>query len=235
MSTDLFGHPVVDPVLPSPKPQLSIDEQLQVLSTRKHRNEYLQSRYARIISSDNKARRLIEKLNNGSNKLLFADIAGFLSKPIIKFRGKKKQRPEVELLSEDFDEDETRDVSIPYAPWGEPWIVDKNGLSWSFEAVHFLQHIVFWESVEILGMAKCEEWKWNVLKWIFEPAYRHRYIFDKRINRSHKLEWHERDETFSFHNTAIAARVDPEELRELLRRELAPEVIKAICDYHWIV
>lgn len=83
------------------------------------------------------------------------------------------------------------------------------------EKLPFTQVRVFWRSMEELVLNNNEQEKLSVRpKWIFRPARYKRYIYDKRIGRSHCLEVHEREEPFTFHNCCIAARVDEEGVRE---------------------
>jgi hypothetical protein len=82
--------------------------------------------------------------------------------------------------------------------------------------------------MEELALNNNEQEKWSVLRWIFRPAIWKHYVYDKRIGRSHCFEVHERDETFSFHNCCIAARVDEDTVREGVRRNIPVEVVKAV-------
>jgi hypothetical protein len=127
---------------------------------------------------------------------------------------------------EDEDEEET-DVDISYAPSGKVFIQTHRDLKWSREGIIDLQNHLFHRSIEELGNKNNELDQWSVLRWIFAPAIQ--YMWRKTSEgKVVTEEVHERDNPFSFHNCAIAARVDAETLREGIRRNLAPDVIIAI-------
>lgn len=174
-----------------------------------------------------------EAMAQNPAQALFDEVLAFLRRPLFTVGGmdcRQSERWGVEMLNEE-PENEPPDPwerPIAYEAWGEPWIEDRNGFSTSFEGIGHLQKLVFWESLEEMGLINNELEKWSVLKWVFTPAIRKLYIFDRRINRSHCLPWHERDHPFSFHNCCIAARVDEEDIRNGFRRNVPAEIIQAV-------
>lgn len=207
MVTDLFGHPL---------PVVILDHKPSK---------------PRIASPDAKRRKLLRQLSESKNGLLFEDILDLLKAPLI------SQLPVAHPyasdiggipVAQDEDEEMVDQVSIPYEAWGTPFVTDSKGHQWSMESLLFTQVRIFWRSMEELVLHNNETEKWSVLKWIFRPARYKRYIYDKRMGRSHCLEVHEREEPFTFHNCCIAARVDEEGVREGVRRSLPDEVVQAI-------
>jgi hypothetical protein len=127
---------------------------------------------------------------------------------------------------------------------------------WSLEGCRLLQYVVGWESLMSLG-TRINERKLNevaeqpiesraeffgnlldafwaprkaVIKWMLTPAIRKRYIYDKRLGRSHELITHENDEPFSFHNCCLALGADEDILRDGVRRTIPLEIIQEIED-----
>lgn len=118
---------------------------------------------------------------------------------------------------------EGRDSDIPFEKWGEVWVETRGGLTWSREGIFFLQVQLFWDSLVELTLKNNESEKWDVLKWIFKPAIRGFYYYGLP-----KVEWHEHDEPFSFHNCCNAVRVRADVIRDTLRKRTDPEIMKAI-------
>ena len=221
MLTDLFGAPLQVTQPKSPKQ----------FTPRFLREEAKRAKFHRMIASEKKTRKFVAELEGKPMGALFIDVLDYLKLPLVRVwpGTKESERASVALQPETGNEvDGVVEPDIPYEAWGAIWVVDRNGLSWSQEAIGFLQVQVFWESLEELGLHNNEHEKWSVLKWVFMPAIRKYYVYDKRINRSHCLEVHERDEAFSFHNCAIAAKMDADQLRDMLRARLAPEVFEAV-------
>lgn len=135
----------------------------------------------------------------------------------------------VESASDDFPQD------IPCEPWGDPWFYTHGSLPWSKDALVYLQDRLLWASLYELGLESNEHEKWSVLKWVFLPAVRKMFVYDKQIGKSHVFEVHENDEPFSFHNCCIAAGMkDEDAIREGIRRNMPPVVINAVeqvCKY----
>jgi hypothetical protein len=158
--------------------------------------------------------------------LSFADIPSEYLRMKGCFRSDKSEVPLLEETGDEIDPDVV--LTLPYEAWGPEWVQDGNGLKWSKEGVTFLQNQVFWESLEELRLHNNEPEKWSVLKWIFQPAVVKQYIYDVRIGRSHCLATHERDHPFSFHNCAMAARMEPDAVRAGVRRNVAVELYQAV-------
>lgn len=209
---DLFGYPIAPQVIAP-----------QVIPRR------------RDASLAVKRAKLARHLESSNNLVLFDELLEFLKAPLL-----KQIDMDATLASDvgtvgviDFDDDgNTQDsdeaIVIPYEAWGKAWLTDSNGLAWSEEGLLFTQVRLFWRSMEELSLNNNEQEKWSVLRWIFRPAIWKHYMYDKRIGHSHCYEVHERDETFSFHNCCMAARVDAETVREGVRRNIPAEVIKAV-------
>ncbi|MDR2625961.1 MAG: hypothetical protein LBC37_06470, partial [Zoogloeaceae bacterium] len=116
---------------------------------------------------------------------------------------------------------------IPYVPSGNIFVQTHQGLKWSREGIVDLQIHLFHRSIDELGNTNNELDQWSVLRWIFAPAMQHMW----RKTQEGKIVaevMHESSNPFSFHNCAIAARVDADALREGIRCNLAPEIIMAI-------
>lgn len=208
---DLFGHPIVVESIQSTTPPVR-----------------------RVVSPSAKRAKLARLLENSNNLLLFDELLDFLKAPLL-----KQVSVEAEFASDvgsvaviEVDEegstDRDVDIAIPYVPWGSAWVDDANGLSWSKDGLLFTQVRLLWRSMEELALNNNEQEKWSVLRWIFRPAIWKHYVYDKSIGKSHCLEVHERDETFSYHNCCIAARVDADVVREGVRRNIPAEVVKAV-------
>lgn len=212
---DLFGHPVASPQ--------------SVTSTPVRR---------RVVSQAAKRAKLARHLEKSNNLVLFDELLDYLKAPLLKHNVDldatyASDVGTVEVIEVDEDgESRTQEaddaVVIPYEAWGNDWVTDSNGLTWSKEGLLFTQVRLFWRSMEELALNNNEQEKWSVLRWIFRPAIWKHYVFDKSIGKSHCLEVHERDETFSFHNCCIAARVDGDVVREGVRRNIPVEVFKAV-------
>jgi hypothetical protein len=215
MPHDLFGHPIAEVSVTAPR-----------ITHHKSTLEEKRTRYLRLIESKAKTERLIARLEGGLNVPMFTDLLDFLKAPLLGSSG-QFHREEVQTLAETGEEVDGINSDIPYEPWGAPWI-ESHGLKWSQAGVNHLQIQVFWESLEELALLNNEHEKWSVLKWVFMPLRRKLYMYDQRINRSHCLEIHQRDETFSYRNCSMAAKVDGDELREMLRHRLPAELLEAI-------
>ena len=210
---DLFGHPVVVPPVSNPPVR------------------------RRVVSEEAKRAKLIRHFEKTNNLPLFEELLDFLKAPLLTAARLPKEYAsdvgQVAVVEEEdrskaeIEEARAATIEIPYEPWGESWVVDAKGLHWSREALLFTQVRLFWRSMEELALNNNEQEKWSVLRWIFRPAIWKHYVYDKRIGRSHCFEVHERDETFSFHNCCIAARVDEDTVREGVRRNIPAEVGKA--------
>ena len=212
---DLFGHPVVHPAVIQSKP--------------------VRPRLVSEASKRDKLRRHLEKSNN---LMLFEDLLEILKAPLFEgIRAPAEYTSDIAGVScaEEVSSDEetgevdaAESVAIPYEAWGETWITDSNGQEWSREGLIFTQNRLFWRSMEELALRNNEQEKWSVLRWIFRPAIWKYYVYNTRIGASHCVPVHERDEPFSFHNCAIAARVDAEAVREGVRRNVAADVVKMV-------
>lgn len=119
-------------------------------------------------------------------------------------------------------------AEIPYASPGPIWLVDRHGLNWSLQGIHWLRIRLFWASLEQLTLRHNEAEKWSVLKWIFRPAIHRHYVFDRRKGHSLCLVTHENDEPFSFHNCCLAVGMDEDILRAGIRRNLPAQLIEAV-------
>ena len=211
MLTDLFGEPVPD--------------------LRLSRVTLLQHR--RTVSPEAQRKRALRRYEESGNLLLFGEILDYLRAPLFTGSALAPQilsdRADVMLVPDAGDEvNGEMDPDIPYESWGGVWVQDRNNLKWSRKGILFLQNQVFWESMEELSLHNNEHEKWSVLKWIFYPAVIKQYIFDERIGKSHCLFTHERDHPFSFHNCCIAARMDEDELRDGVRRNIPAEIYEAV-------
>lgn len=123
---------------------------------------------------------------------------------------------------------------IPYVSWGKPWFADRSGMVWSGEALVYLAQRLLWRSLEELALTDNEHDKWSCLKWIFKPALRKEYVYDKKLGRSQVFTVHENDEPFSFHNCCLLTGMDEDEIRQGVRRVLPAVVVEAVeqvCKY----
>ena len=215
--TDLFGHPIV-----TPQPGTSPVRR-------------------RPVSPETKRAKLIRHLESSANRVLFDELFELLKAPLLQQFSIPEEFAsdigDVAVQEEtQADEETSKSLStvIPYEAWDKPWIQDDKDLKWSKEGLIFTQVRLFWRSFEELSLNNNEQEKWSVLRWIFRPAIKKLYMYDKRIGKSLCLPVHERDETFSFHNCCIAARMDGDVIREGVRRNISVEVIKAVekvCSY----
>ena len=209
---DLFGHPVAS--------SQAIDPPVR----------------RRAVSQAAKRAKLARHLEQSNNLVLFDELLDFLKAPLLKntveldatFASDVGTVAVIEADEDGCSQDADEAIAIPYEAWGTAWVKDANGLAWSKEGLLFTQVRLFWRSMEELALNNNEQEKWSVLRWIFRPAIWKHYVYDKRIGRSHCFEVHERDETFSFHNCCIAARVDEDTVREGVRRNIPVEVVKAV-------
>jgi hypothetical protein len=182
-------------------------------------------------------RKLQKRLEGSKNLLLFEEVLEYLRAPLVQVAIPSEffsDCGKVPVVDEQDDEAET-DAMIPYEPWGTPWFTYhyksrtcSQVIGWSKEALLHLQVRLFWRSLEELGLNGNEQEKWSVLKWIFRPAIRKEHVYIARIGKSRCLQWHERDETFSFHNCCIAARMDEDVIREGVRRNVPAQIIEAV-------
>lgn len=214
--TDLFGQSIPQPPWMQPN----------------HGDQPQKPRKAQSIEA--KRRKMLRRELANPTPMLFPEIMEYLASPVFseKFLPNEfrlSDRRIVNLLEETGDEvDPDVALVVPYHPWGTEWIEDSNGLKWSREGVQALQNFLFWESMEEMTLINNEHEKWSILKWVFLPAIRKYYVFDKRIGKSRCLEEHERDQTLSFHNCCMSACMDEEMVRAGFRRNLPAELIKAV-------
>ena len=181
------------------------------------------------------ARRL--KAQQYSNNLdLFEDLLEFLRAPLFNRSALpadyRSDRALVEFVPDDeigaASIDQADLTEIPYVGWGVPVVTDRHGLSWSHDGLIALQCNLFWESMEEMTLSNNEQEKWSVLKWVFQPAWVKRYVWDVRQGGSHCLATHERDHPFSFSNCAMASRIDADIIRDGFRRNLPGAVLDAV-------
>ncbi len=230
MLTDLCGDPVLAPPCvqrPARKPVT-----LEKFNAK------------RLKKQQKELQKLQQHIEGSRNLMLFDEVLEFLRAPIIQvvvpfeFRSDCGDVPVIDEAQDGEGGGEV-DVMIPYTSWGRPWVeynypsrYDKGVcgqlIGWSKDGLLHTQTRLFWRSLEELGLSNNELEKWSVLKWIFRPAIRKEYVFDARIGRSHCLQWHEREETFSFHNCCIAARVEEDLIREGVRRNVSAQIIEAV-------
>jgi len=227
--TDLFGNTVeIAPVTKHPT-KISTFKDLAALKLKRQRQQ---------------ARKLHRYITSSNNCVLFDELLMWLRTPVLQVTMPDEYRSdcgEVPVLEDEQDAFVEQEVGplIPYVSWGSPWFehtypstcndgVCNQLLGWSKESFSVLQVKLFWRSLEELTLNNNEHEKWSVLKWIFRPAIRKEYVFDHRIGRSHCLQWHERDETFSFHNCCMAARMDEDAIREGVRRNIPERIIQEV-------
>ncbi|TRZ99109.1 MAG: hypothetical protein D4R84_02630 [Rhodocyclaceae bacterium] len=164
--------------------------------------------------------------------LLFKEALLILKAPLkVTFLGEYCRRDKatvalVEETGEEVDPQVAPDLAWELA--GSEWLVDNNALPWSKEGIFDMQCQVFWESLWELGLHNNAPEKWDVLKWVFRPALRKYYVYSQRLGHSACVQEHERDQTFSFHNCAMAARMDPDDVRDGVRRNIPVEVYQAV-------
>lgn len=188
----------------------------------------------RVASQEVKQAKLIRHLERSNNLVLFDELLDFLKAPLLKNHvcidtTYASDVGKVAVIEADEDgETNVAAVTIPYEAWGDAWVTDSSGLAWSKEGLMFTQVRLFWRSMEELALNNNEQDKWSALRWIFRPAIWKHYVYDRRIGKSHCFEVHESNEPFSFHNCCIAARVDGDEVREGVRRNIPVEVVKAV-------
>ncbi len=109
------------------------------------------------------------------------------------------------------------------------WVTDPAGQQWSQSNIEVLAIRLFWRSMEELALSNNEGEKWDVLKWIFEPAIRMYFVYGQPT-----VVVHENDEPFSFHNCCLAVGMDEDVVRTGVRKNVDPEIMKAIdrvCTY----
>lgn len=206
MLTDLFGQPLVvqAPLIHQPRPRRKDPEALRLKALR-------------------------NELKNPT-LLLFDEVLEFLRKPILSItdipQEYRSDRASVEPAKGEIDEVIGPDIA--YQPWGDVWIEDKNGLSWSADGIHHLQKLLFWESMEEMALINNELEKWSVLKWVFRPAIRKYYVWSKKLGRSRGFQEHERDDTFSFHNCSMAVCMKEDVIRDGFSRNLPVELIQQV-------
>jgi hypothetical protein len=130
---------------------------------------------------------------------------------------------------DDSEESDTWLRRIPYEPegWGRVWFDSENGFPWTSEGIRVLQNKLYWSSVIAVGKSDEAE-KWSALKWIFAPAIRKSFMWDKKRGKSICLETHENDYTFSFHLCAMAARMDEDLTRELIRKNIPDDLYQKV-------
>lgn len=163
---------------------------------------------------------------------LFDDLFEVLMKPLAKLNVPSEFAfdpvdSDVRAATDEVPEAEDT-VAIPYVSWGQPLVMDANELSWSHEGLVYLQTKLLWRSFEELCLEHNPMDKWDALKWIFRPMVWKEYCWDKKLGRSVCFETHQRTLPFSFHNCCIAARMDPDALREGVRRNLPQDVLTAV-------
>lgn len=227
MLTDLLGDPV------------SFEE---VATAGKHsakvvkpRLEAQREKFMRLITSEKRVETYLAKATTAPAMPLFSNVLEFLKSPLIPLGGERdlSDRNDVGFVEKRGPRAKKKrgpavDPVIPYDAWGVPWIIDRHGLRWSAEALQFLQIQVFWESMEELALQNNEHEKWSVLKWIFMPCIKRKYVYDQAKGKSHVWEIHERDEPFTFYNCCLAAKMEADVLREMIQRRLPVEVYEAV-------
>jgi hypothetical protein len=170
--------------------------------------------------------------DDGMSRLLF-DALEYLSAPLLSRSGlpeefRSTDRREVPVRYDMPDDYVCSDhADIQHVPWGPTWIESMSG-DWSSDALRAMQYNVFWESMEELSLEKNEMEKWDVLKWIFMPAIRKYYVYSPKLGRSHCLAMHENDYAFSFHLCCMASRIEEEDIREGVIRNIHPDLHKAV-------
>lgn len=132
----------------------------------------------------------------------------------------KNQNPVLE------EEASPRAGLIPLDAWGKPGFTDKNGQSWSQASIFYLQHQLFWESMEEMKNRNNDDEVFSVVAWVFAPAIRKDYFFDQAAARSHVMTSHEYDEPFSFTNCCKTVGMDPDAIRDGFRRNLPSSLIE---------
>lgn len=218
MLTDLFGYETTPPAVPHGK---------HTGAARPHRKDPEALR-----------RKALKQAEQNPTLWLFDEVLEFLCQPLLDHamipQQYRSDRANVVPAQEEEVIETTRvhDHVIPFEPWGPAWLMSEHQggvqLPWSYESVQHLQHLVFWESMEEMALSYNEQEKWDILKWVFRPAIRKYYIWDARIGKSHCYAEHESDQTFSFHNCCMAARMDEDHIRDGFRRNLPAEVINAV-------
>jgi hypothetical protein len=185
----------------------------------------------RAVTLEARRVRFCRRLEQSCNLLLFEDLLVALSCPLLEVGLPEEFASDIGEVAVPEDEDtegDTAKIAIPYAAWGKPWVTDSKQLSWSEEGIRFLQVRLFWRSMEELGLNNNAREKLSVLKWIFRPAFDRSFIFDTAKGKSHRLLTHERDDTFSFHNCCMAARMDEDILREGVRRNIPKDILQSV-------
>lgn len=208
MLTDLLGDPIQAPVPAIPA---------------------VQARPRRKDPEALRRKALRDELANPT-LLLFEEVLEFLRRPILSMSDIPKEYRTADdyVVAAEGEVEEVNDPSIAYQPWGSEWVGDKNGFGWSAEGIHALQIQLFWESMKEMARSNNEHDKWSVLKWVFRPAYYKEYVWDKKLGHSRSFMTHERDLVFSFHNCAMAARLDKDLIRAGFERNLPPELIQQV-------
>lgn len=166
-------------------------------------------------------------------KLLFSEALLLLRAPLTmpfldEFIREDKAQVALTEETENDVEDSIVTTNLAWQLAGIEWFVDANALPWSKEGLLDMQVQVFWESLIELGLKNNEGEKWDVLKWCFRPALRRYHVFSKRLGKSSCYMEHERDQTFSFYNCAMAARMDADVIRDGIRRNISADILDAI-------
>lgn len=195
------------------------------------KRQYVRRKSTEQVQTAKVEKYLAAKYEQSGNGLLFDDLFTLLKGPIFAIANFPKQFSSdirgVDVVEVD-DDEIAQSVAVPYEAWNEPWVEDRHALGWSFEGLLFLQVRLFWRSLEELGLNNNELEKWSALRWILRPAIWKHFVWDKKLNKSHCFPVHERDDPFSFHNCCIAARMDEDEIRAGVRRNVSAEIIKAV-------
>ena len=115
---DLFGHPVAAPQVVTPPRR-------------------------RVVSQAAKRAKLARHLENSNNLVLFDELLDFLKAPLLKqqidmdatFASDVGTVGVIEVDEDGSTQDSDEAIVIPYEAWGESWVTDSNGLSWSKEGL----------------------------------------------------------------------------------------------------
>lgn len=124
------------------------------------------------------------------------------------------------------EEASPRGGMIPLEAWGTPAFTDQNGYDWSQASIFYLQHQLFWESMEEMENKNNTAEIFSIVAWVFAPAIRKDYYFDQAAGYSRVLKSHEYDEPFSFVNCCKVVGMDPDEIRAGFRRNLPSSLIE---------
>jgi len=181
------------------------------------------------------SKKRVKRLDEQSLWLPFDELMEALKAPLLppgvvpqEFRS---DRASVAITPDLNGDDEGVTPDIPYFPHGIVSIKThhraKNSsceLDWSEEGLWDARVHLFWESFEELTLNNNEGEKLSVLKWIFQPAIRRFYHYQKPTRCVH-----ENDLPFSFHNCCLAVGIrDEEAVRDGVRRNVHPDILETV-------